>query len=381
MVTSGLYPNEQVIEIFGERVKWPGLGPDGKFTNGSFSDPLVKPSFIPAETLNLLLDNMQRVIEEAGLEPNNIEPDQLLRALQALKGSGGVGTNAVSSHDSMAEGMGRDLMEVELGHGIGEMTTQSLRDEAIAETTYKLHCRLNNDGQIDGSGIPDPRGLLIGDWLDGIDLSGCAAPTNGTAPQAWNDTYKNNRIVVSGFNTYKGAGDTENDKNHILFTFRNCVAKGRMNATDTNANGYKATELRTWIDGANGNGSGALATKLKAALGGNYLYTIRRQLSTKNQGWDWQNYTLFLLSEDEILGSAHWSEANYGNGLNVHIPLYQKSTVYRVKRFNGLRHWYWYCDPTAPYSTSFVWGYGGGFGHGGNSSYIEGGISPAFCVC
>jgi len=82
---SGLYPNEQVIEVFGEQVKWPGLGPDGKFTNGSFTDPLIKPSFIPAETLNLLLDNMQRVIEEAGLEPNNIEQDQLLRALRARK--------------------------------------------------------------------------------------------------------------------------------------------------------------------------------------------------------------------------------------------------------------------------------------------------------
>jgi parallel beta-helix repeat protein len=81
---SGMYPNEQILEVFGEQVKWPGLGPDGKFTNGSFTDPLVKPSFIPAETLNLLLDNMQRVIAGAGLNPNNIEPDQLVRAVKAL---------------------------------------------------------------------------------------------------------------------------------------------------------------------------------------------------------------------------------------------------------------------------------------------------------
>ena len=79
-----MYPNEQVIEVFGEQVKWPGFGPDGKFTNGSFTDPAIKPSFIPAETLNLLLDNMQRVIEEAGLEPNNIEQDQLARATKAF---------------------------------------------------------------------------------------------------------------------------------------------------------------------------------------------------------------------------------------------------------------------------------------------------------
>ena len=79
---SGMYPNNQVLEIFGEQFQWPGLGPDGKFTNGSFSDPAVKPSFIPAETLNLIIDNLQNAILASGLNPNSIEPDQLARALE-----------------------------------------------------------------------------------------------------------------------------------------------------------------------------------------------------------------------------------------------------------------------------------------------------------
>ena len=81
---SGMFPNNQVIEIFGEELLWPGVGPNGKFTNGSFSDPLIKPSFIPAETINLIVDNLQNVIADAGLTPNNIEPDQLVRALRAM---------------------------------------------------------------------------------------------------------------------------------------------------------------------------------------------------------------------------------------------------------------------------------------------------------
>ena len=81
---SGMFPNEHVIDIFGEQVKWPGLDPDGKFTNGSFTDPQVKPSFIPAETLNLLVGNMQQVIEAAGLNPNNIEGNQLAKAIKSL---------------------------------------------------------------------------------------------------------------------------------------------------------------------------------------------------------------------------------------------------------------------------------------------------------
>jgi len=376
-----LYPNEQILEVFGEQVKWPGLGPDGKFSNGSFTDPLVKPSFIPAETLNLLLDNMQRVIEEAGLEPNNIEPDQLLRALQAPSRSGGG-----DLHADMVEGMGRDLMEVELGHGIGEMTTQSLRNEAIAETMSKLRRRLNNSGEIDGSGVPDPRGLLIGDWLDGLDLSGCAAPTNGTAPQAWNDTYKNNRIVVSGFNTYKGAGSPENDKNHILFTFRNVVATGRMNNAYTNAGGYQASELRQWLEGAAGNGSGPFAAKLNAALGGNFLYTVSRLISMKSNKV-WHSYTVFLLSEFENFGAAINGETTHVDGLAVHVPLYQKSTVYRAKRYNGFLRAYWEASPTMEQNIGFceVGGPGHARANGGDGdapgAAATSGISPAFCVC
>ena len=85
---SGMYPQNQVLEIFGEQMQWPGVGPDGKFNNGSFTDPLIKPSFIPAATLNLIIDNIQSVIEAAGLDPNNIEPDQLARALQSGRAAG-----------------------------------------------------------------------------------------------------------------------------------------------------------------------------------------------------------------------------------------------------------------------------------------------------
>ena len=78
-----MYPNNQTLSLFGDTVEWPGLDPvTGKFTNGSFTDPMVKPSFIPAETINLLLDNMETLIEAMGFNPNNIDPDQLQRAMQ-----------------------------------------------------------------------------------------------------------------------------------------------------------------------------------------------------------------------------------------------------------------------------------------------------------
>jgi hypothetical protein len=83
---AGMYPDNQILELFGESVSWPGLDKDGKFTNGSFSDPDERPSFIPAETVNLILDNLTTLIISLGKEPNNKKADQLAEAIDsALK--------------------------------------------------------------------------------------------------------------------------------------------------------------------------------------------------------------------------------------------------------------------------------------------------------
>ena len=76
---AGLYPENQDLSIFGEQVQWPGVDSTGKFTNGSFTNPLEKPSFIPAETLNLILDNLGELIKKLGETPNNAAIDQLAK--------------------------------------------------------------------------------------------------------------------------------------------------------------------------------------------------------------------------------------------------------------------------------------------------------------
>jgi hypothetical protein len=81
---AGMYPADEILSIFGEQVQWPGLDPEsGKFTNGSFTDPLVKPSFIPAETVNLILDNLAGLITALGGTPDNASTDQLKNAVIA----------------------------------------------------------------------------------------------------------------------------------------------------------------------------------------------------------------------------------------------------------------------------------------------------------
>ena len=76
---AGMYPDNQELNIFGEKVQWPGVDSSGKFSNGSFQNPLEKPSFIPAETINLILDNLSELITKLGGTPDNTSVDQLAK--------------------------------------------------------------------------------------------------------------------------------------------------------------------------------------------------------------------------------------------------------------------------------------------------------------
>lgn len=76
-----MYPDNQELTLNGEKVMWPGVDASGKFTNGDFNDPLVPPSFIPAETINLILDNLAGLIKRSGGSPNNTSLTQLTDAI------------------------------------------------------------------------------------------------------------------------------------------------------------------------------------------------------------------------------------------------------------------------------------------------------------
>jgi hypothetical protein len=261
---------------------------------------------------------------------------------------------------------GRDLMSV-LGVNSIPAAMTALRDRC------------------NGTGEPDFSGLQIGDYLDGLDLSAVPAERGGAAGQAWSDSYKNNRITLSAFNPYKGAGDTEVTQNHLRVDFANVPLTGRMNASDTNTGGYPASEMRAFLEGVNGDGTGgksgvtaaAFLNALKSQLG-DYLLPVRRLLSNKGN-WAWVTCTLWLPSEDEVFGESAWGESNYGDGQKLHIPLYRDSYLYRIKRLNGSRQWWWLSSPYSGSAIHFCSSYSGGHAGGTNASSVDG-CAPAFCV-
>jgi hypothetical protein len=207
---------------------------------------------------------------------------------------------------------------------------------SIAGVAAALRSRCN------GTGLPDFSELLLGDYLDLPSLT-----IDGTT-YTWNANYKNLRLVVSGFNTYKGMGDTENTKNHILFTFRNVIHTRAMNSENSNAGGYPASAMKTYLDGV-------FAVGLQAALGGDYLYPVKRLISNKDvsPGWNWYLGTVWLPTEIEVFGLQSWGDELKTPSTPIQIPIYRDSFEYRVKRLNGSRQWWWLSSPIAALASSF----------------------------
>ena len=214
--------------------------------------------------------------------------------------------------------------------------------------------------------------LQAGDtsWYRDCDYLDLASITVDGNTYTWNASYKNLRLMNMGLNVYKGAGDTENTQNHVVMQFRNCVLTKRMNATDTNTGGYASSELYSWLNDK-------FKAGLVAALG-NYLYTVRRLLSTKSS-WAWADDTVFLPTEHEIWGTNVWSDELDG-GFQAQWPAYKDSAIYKVKNHNGSRMLWWEATPFKDNAVSFCVVTGGGNANGTDPASAAGGVSPAICV-
>ena len=255
---------------------------------------------------------------------------------------------ALTSHGGCTDG--RNLLDV-----FGKTT--------VAEVMEILHNKCNGEGKADFSG------LMIGDYLDLPSL------TVGGTTYTWNANYQNLRIVISGFNHYIYCGyQNENKKNHILWTFRNVVLQKRMNATSTNEGGYNASELKKYLDEV-------FAAGLGNALGSSgYLYTIMRAISNKSSP-GFTNDTVFLPTEVEVFGVPTYGNDQIEWNTNIQYPIYRDSSFYRVKKYNGIRFWWWEGTPAASSSANFCYVDRRGFSDYYPAHERTGGVAPAFCTC
>ena len=140
---AGMYPDNEEITIFGEKVQWPGVDKNGKFTNGSFSDPHEPPSFIPAGTINLILDNLSGLITKLGGKPDNSSVEQLAEVFTSeIKANTGIVRDAAGRAKVAAPAEADDIARK------AEVDAEvQARTQSISSLTQAFQQAINNEVQ------------------------------------------------------------------------------------------------------------------------------------------------------------------------------------------------------------------------------------------
>ena len=157
-------------------------------------------------------------------------------------------------------------------------------------------------------------------------------------------------VTIAGLDTMMNNGDQENgvDYHHAVmvagqgFSGKQHFGRSRMNATDTTAGGYKASEMNTLVLGeVTSTGSTAADATINQQLYaefGSHLKTTRELVSNAvnakgynrfgsatgcASGWEWISAQAILMSEVEVYGATVWSSSGYDTGnANVQLPLF-----------------------------------------------------------
>ena len=275
-----MYPNNQDINMFGENVSWPGVDSDtGKFTNGSFSDPLKKPSFIPAETINLILDNLAELIKLMGGTPNNSAAGQLA----ALFSSAAVVKKGIMRN---AAGRAKIAAPAEADDIARKDTVDTVKDNLQQQITA-------NNGRLPigfrylrWPDEPDPNAQFGGTWQNistlypggFIRIEGGNASTFGSGKQAGQNKQHTH--------TQNAHTHTQDSHNHTIDH-----GHGHINSTGTFVamNGVSNNDPNTYPDtGAFGN-NGVLGSGVNGAQGNSSSF--RRNFDLDRGGFEINNHT------------------------------------------------------------------------------------------
>ena len=249
----------------------------------------------------------------------------------------------------------RNLLDV-LGIRAVHSSAPATLDE-IKKAMAILHKKIN------AGGVPDFSGLRLGDYLDLPELH------DGNTTYRWNAAYINLRIMIAAFNIYK-YNQFPYIENHIVFIFRNCVSKRKMNDSAMEYNVYAESQLATYL-------ADGFARGLDEVLG-HILYPIQRHYK-KNNGFDLRDQKVFLPTAAEVWGGVGYPEYTVPIGFCLQYPIFSNSMLYRYKSYNGSGYAWWNATQPDVNSENFMVTRS----DGGLSSYQANnlfGVSPAFCI-
>lgn len=179
----------------------------------------------------------------------------------------------------------------------------------------------------------------------------------------------NTKFRIAGLDTYLNTGDTAFTAHHAVIVPDGAIGNNRMNGTNVTTGGYVGSFMFTSV-------LPVYNTHFDVKLN-NHLLTHREILSNSVSGgasnnWEWKDVKMALASEPELVGTTVKSMPS-DVGINYNqFPLFKIVPKYIVNR-----NQYW--TKAVATSTQFVSIYNNGM-LSFNSSSLNGGVRPCFCI-
>lgn len=175
-------------------------------------------------------------------------------------------------------------------------------------------------------------------------------------------------LQIAGFNH-----DTYSDgvTAPVTLVMKNCLnTTSVMNSGGTNAGGYPASAMKTYVET---NIYNKLPADLKAIVAPvkKKCYTTYDQASSLSEA----NYNVWLLAEAEVFDSVSYT---VGNGEGTKYPIFTDNAS-RIKKVKGSANYWWLRSANPSYSSFFVFVGSDGGGYYDNASNIYG-VAVGLCV-
>jgi hypothetical protein len=185
-------------------------------------------------------------------------------------------------------------------------------------------------------------------------------------------------LTVNGESNGRYAVTANNGVDHVVFQFQNVPVLRPMNASDTIAGGYAASEMRKYLAPTGNSGSGRfLAGLVQAGVPQNVMWAPVRHISTRGADGTVQDL-LWLPTEREIFGTNMYSEESYETRQNqARLEYYTSDTLLMKYDKNNILCWYPEASPHAGTFFCFVHSLGIASFY---TASTAGGCAPAFCV-
>lgn len=183
---------------------------------------------------------------------------------------------------------------------------------------------------------------------------------------------------------------TDGGKAGITFIFKDCIGEHNMNSSDTNAGGWEASQMRSYL---NSEGLNLLPSDLKQKV-----VSVNKLTNNVGQTQDVSSVTktadqLWLFSPTELCGTISWhSESSTAcndvlNAEGTEYKLFRDMSVnptdsnsILVKNLNEQSCYWWERSPYPSDSDYFGYVYSDGFPYRGYMADYSEGVCPGFCI-